>query len=133
MPQVLLDTHVLLWWRTDPKRLSSAQRETLSEAERRGQPLLISAVSLRELAKMGARGLIELAVPWELWLEELELSPLVKVLPLTARIAAESVRLGRDFPKDPFDQIIAATARCHALHLMTVDQDIRRWGKVPMI
>ena len=48
-------------------------------------------------------------------------------------VAAESARLGRDFPKDPADRIIAATARCHGLRLMTADENIRRWGKVPVI
>jgi PIN domain nuclease of toxin-antitoxin system len=31
------------------------------------------------------------------------------------------------------DQIIVATARCHGLRLMTADERIRRWGKVPLI
>jgi len=66
-----------------------------------------------------------------MWLEEIE-SELV-VLPITARIAAESVRLGDDFPKDPAGQLIAATARCHGLTLMTADERIRRWGRVPLL
>jgi PIN domain nuclease of toxin-antitoxin system len=55
------------------------------------------------------------------------------VLPITAAVAAESARLGRDFPKDPADRIIVATARCHGLRLVTADEHIRRWGKVPVV
>ena len=133
MSSVLVDTHILVWWRTEPERLSRVQAQVLTELERRGRPLLMSAVTLRELAKLGERNRLQLGIPWDLWLEEMEASPLLGILPLTARIAAESVRLGADFPKDPFDRIIVATARCHGLRLMTADAQIRRWGKVPLI
>jgi PIN domain nuclease of toxin-antitoxin system len=58
---------------------------------------------------------------------------LLTILPLTAKIAAESVRLGDDFPNDPADQIIVATARCHNLTLITADERIRKWGKVRVV
>jgi PIN domain nuclease of toxin-antitoxin system len=51
--------------------------------------------------------------------------PAVRILPLTGRIALESTRLGEAFPRNPADRIIAATARCHALRLMTADARIR--------
>ncbi len=133
MPVVLLDTHILIWWRADPGRLSKAQTETLKELEKRRQAAAISAVTLRELAKAGERGRLEIGCPWDMWLEEIEADPAFDILPLTARIAARSVRLGEDFPKDPFDQIIVATALCHGLRLLTADERIRRWGKVPVI
>lgn len=133
MPSILLDTHVLVWWRSDPGRLSKAQAQTLREMERIGQAAAISAITLRELAVMGERGRLDIAVPWDAWLEEIERHPMLRVLPLTARIAAESVRLGEDSPKDPADQIIVATARCHGLRLLTADEQIRRWGRVPLL
>lgn len=129
----LLDTHIFIWWRSDPGRLSEPQAEVLRSLEKRGQAAALSAVSLRELASAGQRGRVTSEVPWELWLDEIEANPSFSILPLTARIAAESVRLGDDFPRDPFDQIIVATARCHGLRLMTADERIRRWGKVPII
>jgi PIN domain nuclease of toxin-antitoxin system len=52
---------------------------------------------------------------------------------VTPQIAAESVQPGADFPKDPADRIIVATALCHGLRLMTVDERIRKWGKVLLI
>ena len=133
MASVLLDTHILVWWRSDVGRLSRAQAEALSDLDKRGEPVAISAITLRELASLGDRGLLEIAIPWTAWLEEIESSPLIDVLPLTARIASESVRLGADFPKDPADQIIVATAVCHDLRLLTADRQIRRCGKVPVI
>ena len=133
MPSLLVDTHILIWWRTNPGRLSKPQIQTLSELDRDRQPLSISAITLRELAVLGQRGRLQIATPWDAWLDEVSSSPLIDVLPLTAAIAAESVRLGPDFPRDPADQIIVATARCHGLRLMTADESIRRWGKVLLI
>jgi len=69
----------------------------------------------------------------QLWLNEVASHPLLKILPITAEIAAESVRLGDDFHRDPADQIIVATARCHDLTLVTADDRIRGWGKVRVL
>jgi PIN domain nuclease of toxin-antitoxin system len=49
---------------------------------------------------------------------------------VTGRIAAESIRLGPTFPRDPADQIIGTTARCHGLTRLTSDRFIRGSGVV---
>jgi len=85
------------------------------------------------MASLGHRGRLELSIPWDMWLEEISGYPVLEILPPTPMIAAESVRLGRDFPRDPADQIIVATARCHGLRLMTADEQIRGWGKIPLV
>jgi PIN domain nuclease of toxin-antitoxin system len=64
----------------------------------------------------------------DVWLDSIDSHPFLTILPLTARNAAESVRLGDDFPNDPADQIIVATARCHNLTLITADERIRKWA-----
>ena len=66
-------------------------------------------------------------------LEQIESHSLLTILPLTCSIAAESVSLGDDFHRDPADQIIVATARCHDLTLITADDRIRSWGKVRVL
>ncbi len=133
MPAILLDTHILIWWRLDSKRLSRGQVRRLQDLENRQEPVAISAITLWEIAILSARGRIEFAEPLESWLQEIEEHALIEVLPLTARIAAESVRLGPDFHNDPADQMIVATARLHGLPLMTADERIRRWGKVSVL
>ncbi len=133
MPAILLDTHILLWWRLDSKRLSRVQVRTLQDLEGRQEPIAISAISLWEIAMLSARGRIEIVGPLQSWLEEIEGHALIEVIPLSARIVAESVRLGSDFHNDPADQMIVATARLHGLSLITSDERIRRWGRVPVI
>jgi PIN domain nuclease of toxin-antitoxin system len=131
--RILLDTHILIWWRLDSKELSRAQVRRLQDLENRQMPVAISAVTLWEIAMLSSRGRIEMHEPMDIWLEEVEKHPLIEVLPLTARIAAESVSLGPDFHNDPADQIIVATTRIHGRTLMTSDDRIRRWGGVPVI
>lgn len=133
MLSLLLDTHILIWWRSDPQRLTKAQAAALASLESHGAAAAISAITLWEMAKMLELGRAEITVPLDDWLTEIESHPLLAVLPLSARIVAESVRLGADFHRDPADQIIVATARCHGLKLLTADERIRRWGKVPVI
>ena len=133
MLSILLDTHILVWWHSDSARLAKAQARAILEMESRGDPVAISAITLWELAKMAGRGRVQTTGPLDLWIEDLNSHPSMTVLPLTARIAAESFQLGDDFHRDPADQIIVATARCHGLRLMTADERIRRWGKVPVI
>lgn len=133
MRGVLLDTHILLWWRTNSRSLSRDQVRCIEQCELSGEPLSLSAISLWELAKMADRGRVEPDGPIENWLEEIEQHPLIQVLPVNARIAAESVQLGAGFPRDPADQIIVATARCHGLRLLTADERIQKWGRHPIV
>ncbi len=130
---VLLDTHILVWWRTTPEKLSPEQNRVLIGLEKRGQPAGISAITLWELAMMVERGRQEINVPLDIWLEEIESHPMLSVLPVSATVAVESVRLGDGFHRDPADQIIVATAHCHRLPLLTADERIRNWGKVALV
>jgi len=49
----------------------------------------------------------------------------VIVKPLTAEIAVLATRFPLDFPPDPADRLIAATARAEGLTLITRDERIR--------
>lgn len=129
MPSILLDTHILVWWRSDLGRLNRQQARLLERVDHE-RPAAISAITLWELAKMVERKRLEIGLPLQVLLEQIESHPSLELVPITARIAAESVNLGEDFHNDPADQIIVATARCLGLTLLTADERIRRWGKV---
>jgi PIN domain nuclease of toxin-antitoxin system len=133
MLSVLLDTHILVWWRAEPERLSQAQSRILRDLESRSQPVGISAITLWELAKLVQLGRRRINQPLGEWLAEIETHPMIRVLPIDAAVVTESVQLGDDFHRDPADQIIVATARCHHLRLLTADERILRWGKVSAV
>ncbi len=127
---LLLDTHVVVWWLLGSRKLPEGYRRELQRCERAGRPVFVSAFSLWEIAMLVSRGRLEPRVTVDELLSSIENDPLFEVLPLSGRIAAESTRLGSGYHKDPADQIIAATARCHRLKLMTCDDVIRDSGVV---
>lgn len=96
-------------------------------------PAGLSAISLRELARMIEGGRLTVDMSLESWLDSIASHPLLTIFPLTPEIAADSVRLGDGFPRDPAGQIIAATARHHGLKLLTSDDRIRKSGKVAVV
>lgn len=130
----ILDTHILVWWlHNDAARLSKSQTDALVELGQTNEPAAISAISLWELAMLRERGRLATTQPLDDLVRDVESHPLVEVVALSGLIAAESVRLGDGFHRDPADQIIVATARCHDLTLITADERIRRWGKVRVL
>ena len=130
----VLDTHILVWWRSDPGRLTATQRDLLDRIESSGEPFRVSAITIWELGKLVERGHLAIQRPLDLWLSEIEQHPRLEVVPVTARIVAESCLLQKDgFHKDRADQLIAATARCLGLPLVTLDERIRAWGKVRVV
>lgn len=119
----LLDTHVLIWWLTDRARLSPAQQEVVASAGP-GSPLLVSGVSLWEVATLHGLGRIRLAVPLRDWLEAAVAPPLVRLQSISPAIAAELAGLPDTFHRDPADRILVATARVLGATLLTQDRRI---------
>jgi PIN domain nuclease of toxin-antitoxin system len=128
---LLLDTHVLVWWDLDDPQLPPRFSKRIDEALSKGS-VAISSISLWEIAKLVELKRLSPQISVDEWLGELEGHPQLEVLNVTARIAVESTRLGPSFPGDPADQLIAATARCHGLRLLTTDRRIRESGVVAL-
>ena len=103
-PQAVLDTHILIWWRADPDRLTAAQRQHLESIETSGGRFTISAITLWEIAKLVEHKQLMIHRPLDLFLNEIEEHPRIDVIALNGRIVAESVQLGNHFHKDPADQ-----------------------------
>lgn len=120
---ILLDTHVLVWSTTEPERLSREARRIMERARRR-DGLAISAISLWELALLVSRGRIQSYGPLESSLRMF--SEGVDVRPITTEIAALAAQFPDDYPRDPVDRIIGATARAEGLTLVTSDENILR-------
>jgi PIN domain nuclease of toxin-antitoxin system len=130
---LLLDTHVLLWWLDAPGRLSPRQAQAISDAQANGERLAVAAFTLWQIAKLVEHGRLTFDDPIELVLDRIERSPALSILPLDARVALESTRLGDQMPRVPANQLIVATARVHGLRLVTSDERIRRSETVPVI
>lgn len=127
---ILVDTQTVSWLAFIPEKLSATASKAIADA-RSGEGLAIADQTLWELAMMHSKGKIELDVPLREFLVGIEQQ--CTVLPINAAIAARSVLFGSEFPKDPADRIIAATAIVYGLKLVTADALIRKSGEVPCV
>jgi len=122
LPRLLLDTHILIRWLMDAKKLSKVQLRTLESAVQRGEPVALSAISLLEIAILAGGERPALRVSLDDFFRDLNSNPAFRVLPLTYDVAREVASLS--VLRDPADRTIAATARIHRLRLVTSDQRI---------
>ncbi len=120
---ILLDTHVLVWLANEPDKLSTAASGAIRKASRSGG-IGISAISLWELAWLAKRGRIKIAGTIEAFLDEI--TSRTSIQPITAKIAALASELTPDYPLDPADRLIGATALVGGIPLITADERIRR-------
>jgi PIN domain nuclease of toxin-antitoxin system len=125
----LLDTHVLLWWFEQPRRLSVAQRRELEKAGD-ARAVGVSDVTLWEIALLLERGRIRLALPLDEWLARATAAPLVERCGMTPAVARELVDLAATRDWDPADRIIVATARVAGVPVVTADTRIVESGLV---
>ncbi|HEY7391550.1 MAG TPA: type II toxin-antitoxin system VapC family toxin [Bryobacteraceae bacterium] len=117
-----MDTHILIRWLSEAKKLSRTQHRVLESAIRRGEPVAFSAMCLMEIAVLTGGGRTLLRTSIEEFFEDLSANPAFQVLPLTYEIAREVALLAA--LRDPADRAIVATARVHRLRLVTSDQRI---------
>ena len=127
--RVLLDTHALVWWLDDRDRLSAAQQAVVAAANG-NSPLLVSDISLWEVAMLHSLGRIRLAIPLREWLDKAAAPPLVKRQGISPAIAADVAALPDSFHRDPADRILVATARVLGATLLTQDRRIVDAGLV---
>lgn len=121
---ILLDTHVAIWMLLDPARLSSAAKRAINETVSQGKAPRLSSVSLYEIARALERGRIETTLSSAAFLSRLE--TYTELVHPSAEIAVTAAEFPEEFPSDPIDRIIAATAISEGASLITADQHIRR-------
>ena len=116
---LLLDTHVLLWWLEDPKKLSREAKRAMQDGR---NPVYISAVVAWEIAIKKALG--KLDAPDDL--EDVVEANRFLSLPITIPHAL-AVRSLPDHHRDPFDRMLIAQALHEGFRLVTRDLNIARY------
>lgn len=117
---IVLDTHAWLWWVADPARISQPARTAIEHADAVG----VCTISCWEVAMLARSGRIRLDRDTRLWIRQALAAERIAALPLTAEIAVSAALLPSDFPGDPADRIIYATAAGHGVPLITKDERI---------
>jgi len=120
---LLLDTHIWIWSKSDPKRLGKRVAEELSNPR---NELWLSPVSVWEALALMQKGRIRMANPLA-WVERA--ADQLREAPLTQEIVRASFRLALPHA-DPADRFLAATAKVLTLTLVTADQRLLGLGDI---
>jgi len=109
---LLLDTHILLWWLSGSRRLHSATRKAIADSAR----AYVSAATVWEIAIKIALGKLEFRGEMAGQLAMNNLLPLAVTVSHALAAGALPVHHG-----DPFDRMLIAQAKIESLTLMTHD------------
>ncbi|MGA2218332.1 MAG: type II toxin-antitoxin system VapC family toxin [Terracidiphilus sp.] len=120
--RILLDTHIFYWLFYDRRRLPSAARKILDDAD----AVFVSAVSLWEIAIKVRVGKMKADIP-EL-LSSLEAANLLE-LPVLAR-HTPLVSILPLHHADPFDRLLIAQAMSEPLRLLTADPQLKQYSEL---
>ena len=119
--RLLLDTHVLLWWLSDDRKLAKNARDIIADSN---NDVLVSSASLWEVAIKASLGRLEIE------LDDLENAIVrngFRPLPIGFRHAVTVGRLPA-IHRDPFDRMLVAQARVEELRLVSHDRVFERCG-----
>ncbi len=128
---IVIDTHILLWWFNEPKKLSTKALEILKK-ERKSGLILVSAISIWEICLLIKKDRISLTTELDNWISNLESLSYIQFIPVDTKVAAHSANLP-GFNADPADCMIIATAREHNAKLLTADSKIRKYSHVQTV
>jgi PIN domain nuclease of toxin-antitoxin system len=117
--KLLLDTHVVLWWRLDSRRLEREVRRAIGGADR----VFVSAASAWEAAIKIALGRLRLKDPFAV----LVAASGFEELPIAFRHAEQLASLPAHHA-DPFDRMLVAQAQIEGLTLVTHDRALAPYG-----
>ena len=117
---LLLDTHLVLWWMTG--EASRISKKALAALGSEGADPVVSAVTIWETAIK--RGLGKLEAPGDL-LAQLEGAG-VELLPIGPRHADLVASLPLHH-RDPFDRLLVAQATLEGMPLVSDDESLRRY------
>ena len=119
MKSYLIDTHILLWWLADEKKISKSAKAIIANPNNH---IFVSAISLWEIAIK--KSLKKLKAPNNI-LEMLEEKGMT-CLPLTAEhaLAVEKLPFIHD---DPFDRLLIAQCKLEEMIFITADKIITQY------
>jgi PIN domain nuclease of toxin-antitoxin system len=116
---VLLDTHVVLWWQRDDRRLGRDAQRAIAAAD----VVWVSAVSAWEVAIKSGLGRLRLAEPFRVLLAADDFTE----LPMTLA-HAECLQELPPHHADPFDRMLVAQALSERATLVSHDRAFEPYG-----
>lgn len=121
---VLLDTHVLLWWQADGRKLSAVAAQAIGSAN----AILLSPLTFWEVGTLARLRRIELDRPVGTWVHDLLGQLRISVAQLSPEAAVWAADLGSSFPGDPIDRLLYATCRDLRVPFISKDERLRSFA-----
>jgi PIN domain nuclease of toxin-antitoxin system len=122
--KLLLDTHVWLWWTSEPERLGKGARRQIVDTR---NEVFLSAASVWEMAIKRRLGKLPLPEPVTSYVRRRLASDPIGSLPVTADHAAGVETLDL-LHTDPFDRLLIVQARSEGMRLLTADDRVLAYG-----
>ena len=119
--RLLLDTHALVWWWTDDRRLTARARAAIADPDRQ---VLVSAARAWEIATKHRLGKWDSVAALVAGFEDLLRRSRFAALPITPADALAAGALDWAH-RDPFDRLLLAQARAQAVPLVSGDEAFR--------
>ena len=129
---IVLDTHVWLWWLSNPEMLSQQADDAVQLAVEENN-ICISSISAWEISMLVSKGRLELSIEVRDWIRKTEALPFVNFVPVDNTIAMRSVALPGSFHGDPADRIIVATAMTNGAKLVSKDRKIQDYSHIETV
>lgn len=121
---IVIDTHVLVWWLAQAPGLTPAARRAIGRNTGSGE-IVVSAISILEIATAVRRGRLQFSVPLDQWLADMRSLPELHVEPVSADIAALAGSLPEPMHGDLADRLISASTMLLGAPLVTGDERLR--------
>lgn len=118
MANILIDTHIWLWSRSEPERFSRSARDAITDPRNR---LILSVVSVTEIAIKYAIGKLVLPEPPSVFVPPRLAEDGITILPLHLVHGLALAGLPMHH-RDPFDRMLVAQAQCENLPILTADR-----------
>lgn len=128
MRPLLWDTCTAIWV-YEKATLAQSAIDLMTAAHREGAPSYISPITALEIGSLTSRGRLQLLIDPVRWFANLFEVPGVRLAEMSPDILIASSYLPGNPPRDPFDRIIAATARELGATLITRDRALIDYGE----
>ena len=121
--KLLLDTHVFIWWDSNPAKLS---KKTLALCSDPGNTLFLSVVSVWEMQIKMQLGKMKLAFPLQDIIREQQKENGLQIIPVELAHVLSLQSLPAHH-KDPFDRLLIAQARAESAVLVSKDKTFLKY------
>lgn len=125
--RLLLDTCAVIWLSQDAP-VDEGAVEAIGRARAGGGGIFVSVMTAWELGMLVSKGRVPSTKHPDRWFEEFVRAAEVEVEGVTPAILVAASYLPMPVHNDPMDRIMIATAREHALTIVTRDRAILAYG-----